>query len=314
MKKARFAAWVLACGLLGFGAGSAAAQDMSFDLDEAQDPPPDDGSGDTGDTGDMGMGDDGSGGDLDVIGELAAPEDGAGDGQREAAPRVSEAAEEVFAVQQIFALRINRVELTPSLAFTINDPYVSRRGFGVGLNYWWTNVLALGFNFLWYQGFESESDLNFFVRRSTRLAVPITEWQMGAHLNFTYVPLYGKFMMFNKWIFQWDAYIIGGVGFQRTRPIAVIDPEIRSFDYGMRIAFNAGIGIRIFLTRWLSFFTEFRNYAYLERLENLTVALGEERNDSGTWFADSPSLTNNLSAQFGISIFFPFTFEYRLPK
>ena len=61
----------------------------------------------------------------------------------------------------------------------------------VGLNYWVTNVLAVGANFMWYQGVESESDLNFSVRRSTRLAVPITEYQLGAHLNFTYVPIYG---------------------------------------------------------------------------------------------------------------------------
>ena len=32
--------------------------------------------------------------------------------------------------------------------------------------------LAVGANFLWYQGIESESDLNFSIRRSTRFAVP----------------------------------------------------------------------------------------------------------------------------------------------
>jgi len=178
----------------------------------------------------------------------------------------------------------------------------------------------VGLNFLFYQGLENESDLNFFVRRSTRLAVPITEYQLGAHLNFTYVPLYGKFMMFNEYIFQWDSYIVGGVGLMRTRPVPVVDPEIRQFDFDWRVAFNVGIGLRVFVTRFLAIFAELRDYAYLERLESLEVALGTGdcpgnfRNCPETWLDDSPSLTNNVTAHIGFTLFFPFTFEYTLPK
>ena len=35
--------------------------------------------------------------------------------------------------------------------------------------------------------------------------------------------------------------------------------------------------------------------------------------DPSTWEGET-QLTNNVQAQFGISIFFPFSFEYRLPK
>lgn len=278
---------------------------MTFDVEEAEEP--------GGQAGAQGQAGGEAGADGDVIGELAGAESQDA-GPREAAPRRIESAEEIYAVQQIYALRINRVELSPSIAFTVNDQYVSHNAGGVALNYWWTNVLAVGLNFLWYQGLENESDLNFFVRRSTRLAVPITEYQLGAHLNFTYVPLYGKFAMFNEYIFQWDAYVIGGVGLMRTRPVPVIDPEIRSFDFGMRVAFNVGLGIRVFLTRYLAVFGEIRDYLYLERLENLEVALGPERSNEDTWLADSPSLTNNVAVHLGLTLFFPFTFEYRLPK
>ena len=300
--------------LLCFSTVAWAQDDMSFDLGEAEsggavedeapaeDLPMDEGGDDIG--GEMDLG-----GDMDLSGDFLG-----GDGAEEEERSTETTDEEIYAVQQMYALRINRLELAPSAAFTLNDPYVARRAIGVGLNYWWTNVLAVGANFLWYQGLEAESDLNFFVRRSTRLAVPITEWQMGANLNFTYVPLYGKFGMFNNYIFQWDSYIVGGVGVMRTRPVAVIDPTTREFDFGMRIAFNVGLGIRVFVSRFLSVFTEFRNYMYLERLENLSVALGEGREDPETWFRDSAELTNNLSVQLGMTIFFPFTFEYRLPK
>ena len=162
-------------------------------------------------------GDDGGG---DIIGDLAG-EEGTIDDATDRPQRTAAANEEIFAVQQIYALRINRVELIPSVAFTLNDPFVSHTAVSLGLTYWFTNVLGIGVNFLWYEGLESESDLNFQVRRSTRLAVPVSNYQFGAHLNFTYVPIYGKFNMFNEFIFQWDAYVLGGVGLMRTRPVPV---------------------------------------------------------------------------------------------
>lgn len=248
----------------------------------------------------------------DAIAALAAG--GPEQAPREAAPRRTEAVEEIYAVQQIYALRINRFELSPNVGFTINDQYKSHTSAGIGANYWWTNVLAVGLNFNWYQGLESESDLNFFVRRSARLAIPINEYQLGAFLNFTYVPLYGKFAMFNEFIFQWDAYIVGGVGTMRTRPVPVIDPSVRSFDYDWRIAFDVGIGIRIFITRWLAVFGEIRDYAYLEKLESTKIAPGDEQNDPSTWLADTPSLTNNVTAHLGLTVFIPFTFDYERPR
>ena len=318
-------AWLAVAGLSLY-AGPALAQDMSFDLEDAEaEGEGAEGEGEAGAEGEVEgeVGAEGeAGGDIglggDIIGDLAGGDEeqqGPGAmGPRDGAPRSTETIEEIYAVQQIYALRINRVELSASYAATLNDPYVSHPAASIGLNYWWTNVLAIGLNFLWYQELEAESDLNFFVRRSTRLAVPITEYQLGAHLNFTYVPLYGKFMMFNEYIFQWDAYVVGGVGVMRTRPVPVIDPEIRTFDFDWRVAFNVGIGLRVFVTRFLSVYGEIRDYAYLERLENLQVALGEDRSDPETWLDDSPSLTNNVTAHVGLTLFFPFTFEYRLPK
>lgn len=300
---------LVAAVVVGAPSATLAQSDMTFDEAEVQQAEP--AAAPEGEAASADAPADGSG---DIIGELAGGSSAAQSSQREAAPREQEAAEEIYAVQQIYALRNGRVELAPSAAFTVNDPYVSHPAAGLGLNYWWTNVLAVGMNFLWYQGLENESDLGYFVRRSTRLAVPITEYQLGTHLNFTYVPLYGKFAMFNEYIFQWDAYVVGGVGLMRTRPVPVVDPEVRQFDFGWRVAFNVGIGLRVFLTRFLTVFAELRDYAYLEELENLDVELNDRRLDPSTWVDDSSSLTNNVTAHLGITLFFPFSFEYRRPK
>jgi outer membrane beta-barrel protein len=250
----------------------------------------------------------------DVLAELTADTGAKPEDQAATGPREQEVAEEIYAVQRMYVLRNGRFELAPSLAMTVNDQYVSHPALAVGLNYWVTNVLAVGASFLWYQGVESESDLNFSVRRSTRLAVPITEYQLGAHLNFTYVPIYGKFSMFNDSIFQWDSYLVGGVGMMRTRPVAVVDPAVRSFDFDWRVAFNAGIGLRVFVTKYLTVFGELRDYIYLEKLENLEVSLGADREDEATWIDENATLTNNVSVHLGVTLFFPFGFEYRYPK
>ena len=309
MRKAWIAVLVAALAIASSSASRAVAQDMELSLDETEEGGADAAAEATGE-GDAGSGD------GDVIGDLAS----SGDQQtqatetRDTPTTTAEAREEIYAVQQVYALRINRVELIPSISQSLNDPFVSHTGIGLGLNYWWTNVLALGVNFIWYEGLESESELAFQVRRGTRLSVPINQYQFGAHLNFTYVPVYGKFSMFNEFIFQYDAYIVGGVGLMRTRPVPVVDPEVRRFDFDVRIAFNVGIGLRVFVTRWLAIFAELRDYMYLEQLENLTVALGDQRTDQTTWTQSSLAFTNNVTAHLGLTIFLPPEFDYRLPR
>jgi outer membrane beta-barrel protein len=295
------------------------AQDMSFDIDEAESKPeqaPKEGEpAPEGEAveGEAGASASGSAG-GDVLAELTA-DDGKPEQTAEGGlPREKEVIEKIYAVQRMYVLRTGRFELAPSYAQTFNDQYVSHPSLAASLNYWITNVLAVGANFLWYQGLETDSDLNFSIRRSARLAVPVTEYQLGAHLNFTYVPIYGKFEMFNDAIFQWDAYLVGGVGVLRTRPVPVIDPAVRTFDFDWRVAFNAGIGIRVFVTRWLTVFGELRDYLYMEKLENLDVALGREREDATTWIDQNSKLTNNVTVSLGVTMFFPFTFEYSYPK
>ncbi len=298
--------------------GSAHAQDMSFDLNEAEsapapdkEAPPPEGEGEAGGEA-KASGSASAGG--DILAELTAESGKEEATADERLPREKEVIEKIYAVQRMYVLRTGRFELSPAYSQTFNDQYVSHPSLGAGLNYWITNVLAVGANFLWYQGLETDSDLNFSIRRSARLAVPVTEYQLGAHLNFTYVPIYGKFEMFNDSIFQWDGYLVGGVGVLRTRPVPVIDPAVRTFDFGWRVAFNAGIGLRVFVTRWLTVFGELRDYLYMEKLENLEVALGKAREDETTWIDSNSTLTNNVTVSLGFTMFFPFTFEYSYPK
>jgi hypothetical protein len=256
----------------------------------------------------------------DLIEELAAG-DSSTEGPTEPEPQREEIAEEIYAVQQIYALRLNRFELAPSAAFTLNDPYLKRYGLGFAMNYWFTNVLAVGFNFNWYDWcggrptcnpLDRGTDIVPRIQDQFRLGVPINDWQFGLWANFTYVPFYGKFKV-RKTIFQWDSYLIGGVGLMRTKPIPIFDPEVRSFDWNTNVAFNVGIGLRIFMTRYLTFFTEFRAYMWPDKFENTRVDPAN-RNDPSTWLQSGSTFVANTSIQIGLTLFLPIKFEYRLPK
>jgi len=218
--------------------------------------------------------------------------------------------EQMYAVQQIYALRYHRFEIQPAWNFTMNDQFVSHPGPVLGLNFYVTNVLAIGVGGGYY--FNNDSTFNAETRRAARVAVPLTEYQWQGALNFTYVPMYGKFAGFSDFIFHYDAYVVGGVGAISTRPIAVVDPDNRSFKWGSpKVDFNIGLGIRIFFNRWFAADLEVRDYIFIDKLENTEIAANPT--DQSTWYGQN-KLTNAVQAQVGVSIFLPFSWEYRLPK
>lgn len=235
--------------------------------------------------------------------------------------------EEIYAAQQIYALRNRRFEINPSVNVALNDPFVSHTGIGLTMNYWISNVLSVGLTGVFFQGLNSVSDVNYNVGRSTQLAVPINEYQLAAALNFSYVPLYGKFSMFNRFIFHWDMYLTAGVGIMRSRPIPAIDPEVRTFDWNTAIMFDAGIGFRVFVSRSVAITLELRNFIYPELLENTATNFAESevvngrvsttctrcRRNPANW-TSSNALTDNVMLSAGLTFFLPFSFNYRLPK
>ena len=227
---------------------------------------------------------------------------------------------QMYAVQQIYALRRHRFEINPYYALTMNDQFVSHNGPGLALNWYITNVLAVGANANIYAGMNSNSSFNFQTSRAARVGEPLTEYAWSAFANFSYVPAYGKLAGIGDFIFHWDLYLLGGVGAISTRPIAIVDPDNRTFAYKPKVSFHLGTGLRIFFNRWLAATFEISDYIFFDELENPKIAVGLDTNgqpkaqDATTWLADGTSFTNNIQAQVGLSVFLPFTWEYRLPK
>lgn len=220
---------------------------------------------------------------------------------------------EIYAVQQIYALRDGRFEINPYYGQTMNDQFVGHPAFGLAVNYYLTNVIGVGLNGNIYGN--STSEFNLQTSRAARIGQPITEYQWNANANFTYVPAYGKFAGFSDFIFHYDFYVVGGVGAISTRPIAVVDPDNRTFDFQPKVTFNVGGGLRIFFNRWFAVMAEVRDYIFFDDLENpATFDRVSDAQNPDNWLSPDSSFTNNVQAQLGISVFLPFSWEYRLPK
>jgi outer membrane beta-barrel protein len=229
---------------------------------------------------------------------------------------------QMYAVQQIYALRNHRFEVNPYFGITMNDQFVAHPGPGLAVNWYITNVLAIGVNGNFYAGLNSNSAFNLQTSRAARVGEPITEYQWNANANFSYIPAYGKFAGPGDFIFHYDFYVLGGVGAISTRPIAVVDPDNRTFTFKPKVSFHVGGGLRIFFNRWLAATLEVSDYLFFDELENPLVADGKDpktgkplAQDSSTWLdPGGASFTNNVQAQLGLSVFLPFSWEYRLPK
>ncbi|MBM4360128.1 MAG: outer membrane beta-barrel domain-containing protein [Deltaproteobacteria bacterium] len=227
---------------------------------------------------------------------------------------------DMYAVQQIWALRTNRFEVNPYVGVTMNDQFVAHPGPGVALNYYLFHWLAAGVNANVYAGLNSQSDFNFETSRAARIGQPITEYQWNVNANATFVPAYGKFAAFSNFIFHYDFYFVLGAGAISTRPIAVVDPDNRTFAYSVKPTFGGGMGMRIFFTRYLAAMLEVRDYVFWEDLENPAISSGFNAagvplaQDPSTWLAPESSFTNNVQAQLGLSVFLPFSWSYKQAK
>ncbi len=239
----------------------------------------------------------------------------------DACPRLdmaSEAAkvldEVIYCVQPLYALKKRRFQLLPYWSLTLNDQFVQHPGPGLSVSYYFAEVVAVGATFNYYRAFNVDSAFNADVRRSARVGVPLSEYDWGASLDLVYVMGFGKFAGFGDFIFSWDVFLVGGGGVIRTRPIAVIDPDNRAFSFTSKLAGHAGIGARIFFSRWLAAALELRDYVFQDRLESLQTPIDPmAARDPATWYGER-EIVNDVQAQFGVAVFVPFTFEYRLPK
>jgi opacity protein-like surface antigen len=104
---------------------------------------------------------------------------------------------------------------------------------------------------------------------------------------------------------RFDLYVDAGIGAVWSRPISITDPEFRMFSYRPDLAFDVGVGTRMYLTPSvaLTFGVAFTTYNAQQENTDRPVT-DAERADQTTWFGAS-AIQDDLTASLGIEFLLP---------
>ena len=242
----------------------------------------------------------------DLAADLAASDASAGAVKAGPVVRTKLSWKDILVVVRKPFLKSGRTELLPLFGTTVNDNMIRHYSLGGQLSYYLTDVLAVGVEGQYYvKNFREPYDL---VARQARRLPTLNEYKWSAALNFHYVPVYGKFAVFDKKLVTWEVAFTAGIGAGQSEVIPR-DTKFEGFTNTL-IMPNVGASFRFFLTKWLTVNAGIRDYIFLDQfeptnrspMENTSAEAAKENADS--------RLINNVMFQVGISFWLPTSFEY----
>ena len=200
-------------------------------------------------------------------------------------------------------LKYHRVELIPTYDVTINSPVIRHHGFGGIINFFLSETLNIGIEGTYY--IPQSLDHYFLRGLDDRVLPSVNKYVWSATFNFGYVPIYGKFALFNKWIFQWEAYVQAGIGVQESQWIPRDPANSSATNYD--VLWHVDIGTRLFLTKWLALHAYLKDYMFVDKYEP-TNRMGTKTPDGTSEFVQ------NIVFGVGIGMFLPTGFEYKYTR
>jgi outer membrane beta-barrel protein len=203
-------------------------------------------------------------------------------------------------------LKYHRIEIIPTYNVTINSPVVRHHGFGGVFNFFLSETLNIALEGTYYQQQQLE---HLFLRGLNDRVLPsANRYWWSAAFNFGYVPIYGKFALFNKWIFQWEAYIQAGIGVIQTEWIVRDPANLSATNYN--VLWHIDLGTRLFITKWLALQVYLKDYMMVDKFEP-TNRTTQDLPPESTYVNQ---FVNNLVFGVGIGMFLPTGFEYKYTR
>ena len=203
-------------------------------------------------------------------------------------------------------LKQHRVELLPTWGITMNDNIIRHFQFAGAINYFLTDVLAVGVEGQYYiKDLREPYDL---VARQARRLPTVNKYNWGAALNFHYVPIYGKFAILDDHIIHWETFFTAGVGFTQSEVIPR-DPAFAPFT-NFLITPNVGASMRFFVTKFLTINLGVRDYVFVDKFEPVGRSVDNFQSAESAKDNADTSLINNVVFQAGLAFWFPTGFEY----
>jgi outer membrane beta-barrel protein len=227
------------------------------------------------------------------------------------ATTTKESNKDILVVPRKEVLKRRRVELAPFWGTTMNDPLIRHYVIGGQVNFFITDVLGLGLEYTEY--FRQIGGLYSEVSPSYLVVPNANQYRRGAALNFQYIPVYGKFALFNRRIFSFEGKVGAGIGFIQTEiiPRRPFDESFTNYN----IAPNVFIGGRFFFARWLSLHFEVKDYIFNDHFEPGRIGPNGTPLTIDQVKAAAPSgIVNNIVFNIGLSFWLPTDFEYKTVK
>jgi outer membrane beta-barrel protein len=229
-----------------------------------------------------------------VFAESAADE--AGDVSEVDKDRVGPLRERVRPVSGHLFRKKGRFELSPSAALSVKDAFFTKYMLGAAFTYhiWETFGLSAHFNYAFPVVAGAAQVCNRDPNAGAVGCRSATMSELDGHapgqinmiggLEGQWAPLYGKFSLFAESFVHFDIYALAGVAMVRYTGVGSSSQTT--------VGGNAGLGLRLFLNRWLTLRTELRDLVYRENVTPLP----------------STQLRQQIVFELGFSLFFPTVF------
>jgi outer membrane beta-barrel protein len=216
--------------------------------------------------------------------------------------------QDVVVVPRKAFLKSGRLELFPFTGVSLNDVLIRHYSFGGDLNYYLSDVFSIGLEGQYY--LKERTDRESVVGLQYNRVATLNRYLWSGAVQFGYVPGYGKFTLFNRYIMHWDFYIQGGVGLIQTEiiPRRVGDETFKNNN----ITPSLGGGTHLFLSNWLTFNVALKDYIFNDKFEPTQRAVTDnidtvKANAESQW-------VHNIMLYAGIGLYLPGSFQYRTPR
>ncbi len=216
--------------------------------------------------------------------------------------------EDIVVVPRKSFLKDGRVELAPFSGISINDVLVRHYSFGADFRYFITDVLSVGLEGQYFikQRTQRESVTGLQYNRIAAL----NKFNFAAGLNFDYVPGYGKFSLFNRYIMHWEILASLGAGWIQTE-ILPRTPGDAAFKND-NITANFGIGTRFFLGNWLTVNFALKDAVFNDKFEPADRKKGEKLDVVKQRAGEkNAQFVHNVMVYAGVGFFLPSSFQYK---
>jgi outer membrane beta-barrel protein len=216
--------------------------------------------------------------------------------------------QDIVVVPRKAFIKSGRLELAPFGGTSLNDNLIRHYIFGADITYFLSDVFSIGLQGQYFVKSYTPSADNLGLQYNR---IPtLNRYLYGGAFNFSYVPAYGKFALFNQQIMHWEVYASGGIGLTWTEII----PRNPADAVFKNTAFtpNVALGARFFLFNWLTVNFALRDYVLLDKYERADRPANQSAADAKA--AGDSQWVQNLTVYAGVGLYLPTKFSYKTPR